>query len=275
LTAPASEETSESAQPPSDVAKPAADNASAPAAEEKKGEEKSSEDHLPEELRTPQGASEEEKVRIKGYQANYTKYLQGLESKLRSEYDAKFQEVLRGIGRNQPLDQQQPQAQPPKGESLLDFFPTANKEEIAPLDAAIKAVIDRKLEPLKKENEALKSFVNQTQSSLKIRSEFDSAAQTFPELKERVNDLVNWAKVNPEQARGKSVSEMYQLMTWKEMYDKGRLSAKAEYEKKAKESLETDSVPNTVSNPEVKSVKDAARAAELYLRAKYNNSKKG
>jgi hypothetical protein len=82
---------------------------------------------------------------------------------------------------------------------------------------------------------------------------------------EDLSDIVAWAQANPDNVRGKTIEEIYKLKTWDEREKTGYEKALSELKQKAKESVETDSTPNTMENFEVRSLQDAMRLAEKEL----------
>lgn len=267
--------------PPPPAAKETPETAESPREEEKKEgvtPEKQtpsvdeSEKDLPEDLKTPKdlvGNVDAEK-RIRGFQSAFTKRMQSLEQeisdKLSKDYEKRFQEVLAKLPT--PVAQQSNAPALPQGESLSDFFPGVPKEQIEPLDRAIKTMIERQTAPLKTENQQLKSYMNQAQANQEIQNQYVDAKKDFPEIDTRMQDLVAWSQINPALAKGKSVKEMYMLMTYAEQFNRGKETALSELKKKEKESVEVDSVPNTVSNKKAKTLAEAAQLAWEQMAAK-------
>lgn len=228
------------------------------------------ESHLPEELRTPKEllSNDEALKRVKGFQSAFTKKMQSIETEIRSDYEKKFQEILaRMPAPQQTVQQSNPQE--PTGDSLADFFPQVPKEQLEPLDKAVKALIGKAVAPLKQENEQLKGYINQAQANQAIQNQYAEAKKDFPEIESRMDDLVAWSMSNPNLVKGKSVKDMYMLMTYSEQFTKGKQTALKELQKKEKQSVETDSVPNTVSTKKASNIREAAEMAFQEVSAKY------
>jgi len=233
-------------------------------------DEKSQDDesHLPEELRTPEGASGEELKRIRGFQASYTRRMQGaaeyekqLESKLRSEYEQKFQTIVSRLGQKN-IDQSTSEQ---SKTSLRDFFPDADPNQLKPLEDAFSAMIKSQMDPLVKENTQLKEAFMARRQQEELNTQWSTVKQTYSVNDDKLADLVAWAHANPERARGKSIEDIYLISTWENQKEAGKREALKELKRKESESLESESAPNTVENIEVNSLMDAVRVAEKKL----------
>lgn len=268
-----SESNKEEVKPESAKAKPS----------EETPQTKDAEQDLPEELKTPQelASSDDMLKRIKGFQASYTKKMQELshqgkelETKLRNEYEGKLREIVTRIQGQSPSNQ----SSQPKT-SLRDFFPEADPRQLEPLEQAFSAMIEARVKPLKEENDTLKGQVNAFSTNASLVSTWEGVKSKYkneviPPSDDIVPDLVAWKHIHPEFANV-GMEGIYRLWAAEKLPTVVKEKALSEMKTKEKESLESDSSPNTVENFEVKNLWDAVKLAErdMMLSRQKNNRK--